>query len=196
MVMVCPTKGGERWGEGALALKVDAVPLHCSALGDGQQKSVEFLETVRNPRQPAFSNPGVVREGVKFAVNPGVVGSDELSDPSIEIGEVQYGFRFQASGFRLPAAGTNVSRESGEQLGVDGAEEPLDLSSSLWSADDGVDEADVQFDGGAFEVVAGEVGPVIDVQNVGDVAHRPRGSVLCQIACRSASAVLSAEVRR
>ena len=65
--------------------------------------------------------------------------------------------------------------QGGEQFGVDGAEEAFDLPAALGPPDGGVDEADVQVDGGAFEVVTGEVGAVVDVQDVGDPSHCPRG---------------------
>lgn len=76
-------------------------------------------------------------------------------------------------GLRRSTSRSEVPGERDEQLGVDGAEEALDLAPTLGPSDDRVDNADAQFDGGALEVVAGEVGPVVDVQDVGDAAHRP-----------------------
>lgn len=58
------------------------------------------------------------------------------------------------------------------------AEEPFDLSSALGTADGRVYDADVQLDGSAFKVVAGEVGAVIHVQDVGQPAHCPAGVAL------------------
>lgn len=51
----------------------------------------------------------------------------------------------------------------------------------------------MQLDRRALQVMAGEVGPVVDVKDIRDPAHRPRGSVFRQIACRNASAVFKAE---
>lgn len=68
-----------------------------------------------------------------------------------------------------------MSGESGEEFGVDGAEEALDLAAALGPAHGGVDEPDAQLDGGAFEVMAGEAGAMVDVENVGNSTHRPRG---------------------
>ena len=74
---------------------------------------------------------------------------------------------------RAAVAGAEVAGEGLENFGIDGAEEPLDLAAPLGPSDGREDEPQVQLDGGAFEVVAGEVGAVIDVQHVGDPAHRP-----------------------
>lgn len=63
--------------------------------------------------------------------------------------------------------------EGAEQFGVDGAVEPLDLPAALGSGDNRVDDPDLQCDGGAFQMVADEVGGVVDVPDVGDAAHRP-----------------------
>jgi len=74
---------------------------------------------------------------------------------------------------RRAASGAEVSRQRGEQFSVDGAEEALDLAAALGSTKGGVDDSDVQLDGGAVKVVAGEVRAMVDMQNVGNAAHRP-----------------------
>ena len=66
-----------------------------------------------------------------------------------------------------------MSGEICQELGVDGAEEPLDLPAALRASDGGVDQPDVQIYGGGGELVADEVAAVVDVEHVGDAAHRP-----------------------
>ncbi len=66
-----------------------------------------------------------------------------------------------------------MSGERGEEFGVDRSEEAFDLASALGPLDCRVDDADSQLDGSAFEVVAGEVGTVVDMEDVRNTAHRP-----------------------
>lgn len=67
-----------------------------------------------------------------------------------------------------------MAGECSQELGIDGAEEPFDPPPSLGSADGRVDNPNVEGESGLLEVVANEVGAVIDVQDVGDAAHCPR----------------------
>jgi len=76
---------------------------------------------------------------------------------------------------RIPVAWSEVPGESGEKLCVDGAEEAFDLAAALGPSHGGVDDPDAQLDGGAFEVMAGKVGAVVDVEHVGYSTHGPRG---------------------
>jgi hypothetical protein len=85
---------------------------------------------------------------------------------AVECGQVEHGQRCAGSG-------SQASWQRGEHFGVDRSEEALDLAAALRPADGGVDGSDVQRDGGAFKVVAGEVRAVIDVQDVGQSAHHP-----------------------
>lgn len=68
----------------------------------------------------------------------------------------------------------DVAGQVSEKLGVDGAEEPFDLAAALGAGDGGVDQPDMEVDGGAGEVVADEVAAVVDVEHVRQAAHRPR----------------------
>ena len=68
-----------------------------------------------------------------------------------------------------------MARQAGQKLGVDGAKETLDLAASLRSADGRMDQFDLQRRRDLFEMVAGEVAPVIDVENIGNPMHRPCG---------------------
>src|SRR3546814_10023486 len=84
---------------------------------------------------------------------------------------VQFGKR-QARG-RYRFAVTKIARQFRQQFGVDGAEQPLDLAAPLWTRDGRVDQADTQIGRSLFEMKAGEVRSVIDVQDVGNAAYRP-----------------------
>ena len=99
-------------------------------------------------------------------MGPVVVGSDEAADRLVEGWQVQ-GRRW------CSAACCEVAGQGGEEFRVDGAVEPFDLSAALRAGDGGVNQPDVQLDGGPFEVVTREVGAMIDVQDVGDAAHSP-----------------------
>lgn len=72
----------------------------------------------------------------------------------------------------------DVAGQVSEKLGVDGAEEPLDLAPALGTGDGGVDQPDVQVNSGAGEVAADEVTAVVDIEHVRQPAHRPRGVAL------------------
>ena len=121
---------------------------------------------------PRLADGLVGREASESFQSSGeVVGGDEASDGAIQSREIERGAWF-------PVPWSKVSGEGGENFGVDGPEEPFDFSSALGTADGRVDDADVQLDGGAFEVVAGEVGAVIHVQDVGQPAHCPAGITL------------------
>src|SRR6218665_3815580 len=90
----------------------------------------------------------------QLAMDSVVVGANECADRTIETGKIQ-------DRRRCPAAGSEEVGKSRQKLGVNGAEEPLDLPSSLGSADGRVDDPDVQGDRGPFNVVADEVGAVV-----------------------------------
>jgi hypothetical protein len=64
--------------------------------------------------------------------------------------------------------------QRGKQLARDGPEEALQLAAPLRHARGGVHKLDAQVDACLVEVVAGEVRPVVAVEDVGDPAHRPR----------------------
>lgn len=73
----------------------------------------------------------------------------------------------------LALSGSEVAREDAEQFGVHGAEETLNLPATLWPCDRGVHKLEMQVGGNLHELVAGEVRTVVDVENIGDAAHRP-----------------------
>ena len=60
-----------------------------------------------------------------------------------------------------------ISRQAGQKLGVDGSKEALDLPTPLRPSDGRMDQLDPQRRRDLAEVVAGEVAPVIDIENVG-----------------------------
>ncbi len=161
-------KRGKRRGEVPLALEVDPVALHGAALRHSQQEPVELHEALRHPRQPAVTDPRCPRSDTELLVRALVVGGDERPDGRVEAGQVEHGCG-------TPVAGAQVTGEEREQLGGDGAEEPLDLPAALGTADSGVNDPDPQLRGGVLEVAAGVVGAVVDVEDVGDPAHRPAG---------------------
>ena len=97
---------------------------------------------------------------------PVVVVADELTHRVVE-------FCKGEGGFWPFAAVHDSSGERCQEFGVDGAEEPLDFSSAVGSGDGGVDDAEVQVECCLFEAAAGEVGTVVDVEDVGDAAHDP-----------------------
>lgn len=93
----------------------------------------------------------------------------ERDDRSVHAGEIEHGLW-------AAVPGAEVAGEGREDFGVDGAEESLDRATPLRPADGGEDEPEVQLDGGALEVVADEVGAVIDMQHVGGSAQGGRVS--------------------
>lgn len=92
-----------------------------AGFGHGQQEQVQFVHGCGEPGQPAVTYPGVVRGGPDLGVLALVVVRDETSDGRVQLFEGQYRRR------RRVAAG-QVSGESGQQLRINGAEEPFDLS--------------------------------------------------------------------
>src|SRR3546814_12525677 len=66
-----------------------------------------------------------------------------------------------------------ISRQFLQEFGFEGAEQPLELAAPLWTRDGRVDQADTQIGRSLFEMKAGEVRSVIDVQDVGNAAYRP-----------------------
>ena len=86
-------------------------------------------------------------------------------------GPVQLRQRQARRGCRLAAG--KVSRQLGQQLGVEGAEQALDLASALRPADGGVDDPEAQAGRHLVEVLAGEIAAVIDVEHVRNAADGP-----------------------
>src|SRR5699024_10453727 len=119
----------------------------------------------------SLSDPGRLRARADRGMRALVVLADELPDGPVETRKVQHRHGMWVSRGEAPGQGR-------EQFGVDGVEEPLDLSSSLWAGDRGVDDTDLQRDRGVLEVMAGEVAAVVDVEDVWDAAHRPGGVAL------------------
>lgn len=163
-----PDERGEGGREVALTLEVDSVSLHGPMRGRGEQQAVELVEGVGHAGHPPVRDPRISRGDTELLVGALIVGGDEGADRPVHAREIEHGLR-------AAVPGAEVAGEGREDFGVDGAEKALDLASPLRPADGGEDEPEVQLDGGALEVVAGEVGAVIDVQHVGDPAHRPRG---------------------
>ena len=71
-----------------------------------------------------------------------------------------------------------MAGELGEQFGVDRTEQALDLAAPLWSGDRREDELEPEVRGNLFEMRAGEVRAVVDVEHVRDAAYDPCRIVL------------------
>lgn len=100
-------------------------------------------------------------------MHPSVVGADdEGSDRRIQLGKRQAGLGCRSA--RLKGAGP-----FGQQLRVDGAEQPFDLAPALGPCNGRVDQLEAQVGCGLVEMEAGEVRAVINVQDVGNAAHGP-----------------------
>src|SRR5689334_18420336 len=97
---------------------------------------------------------------------PVVVDGDEGTDLPIKCRQVQHRLWCADSGSEAPGQGR-------EDLGIDRAEKALDFAAALRPADGGMDCPDMQRDSGPLEVLAGEIGAVIDVQNIWKSAHHP-----------------------
>src|SRR5699024_8970536 len=119
-----------------------------------------------------ITDPGLARGSPNFWVFALVVGlSDERPDRCIQLRQRQHWLR-------VPLARTKVARQVGQQLGVDGAEEPLDLAPALGSGHRGVDNFEMQIPSGLGQMVAGEIWTMIDIEPIWDPTHRPVGIVL------------------
>src|SRR5699024_2533026 len=126
----------------------------------------------RQSWQPPITDPGLARGSVNFWVFALVIGlGDERPDRCIE-------FRQGQHWLRVPLALAEVAGQVGEQLGVDGAEEPLDLPPALGSGHRGVDDFEMQVLGRLCQMVAGEIWTMIDIEPIWDPTHRPVGIVL------------------
>jgi hypothetical protein len=79
-----------------------------------------------------------------------------------------------------------------QQLGGDGAEEPLDLAAALRDADPGVDQPDVRVQADAFQAAAGKSLPWSLWNTSGSPVTGQAGLLLRPAAWCSASAVCSA----
>src|SRR3546814_3759166 len=126
-----------------------------------------FLQIVRHPGQPANAATRIDGRYADRPVRADVIGRhDVCADRSVQFGKRQARGRYRF-------AGTKIARQFRQQFGVDGAEQPLDLAAPLWKRDGRVDQADTQIGRSLFEMKAGEVRSVIDVQDVGNAAYRP-----------------------
>ncbi len=126
-----------------------------------------------------------MRRFVDLAVGALIIGADdERHESGVQLRERQ-------SGRACDLAFDQMARQAGQQLRIDGSEEALDLAAPLRSGDGRMDQFDPQRRRDLFEVVAGEVAPVVNVKNVRNPLDRPRGIRLRQIACRRAKAVCS-----
>src|SRR3954452_21674078 len=75
-----------------------------------------------------------------------------------------------------------VAGQLGQEFGVEGPEQALDLAPALRSRDAGINDPAVQARSHWVEVLAGEVAAVIDVEHVRNAADRTSESALRQIA--------------
>src|SRR4051812_36690245 len=66
-----------------------------------------------------------------------------------------------------------VAGQLGQEFGVEGPEQALDLAPALRARDAGIHDPDVQARSYLVEVLAGEVAAVIDVEHVRNAADRP-----------------------
>ncbi|AOF95319.1 hypothetical protein BSY17_4168 (plasmid) [Sphingobium sp. RAC03] len=159
--------GGERRVEVSQPLETDAVAVDDARLGDHDQQRVQFLQRFRHPGQPAIAAPRIDGRYADRPVRADVIGRhDVCADRSVQFGKRQARGRYRF-------AVTKIARQFRQQFGVDGAEQPLDLAAPLWTRDGRVDQADTQIGRSLFEMKAGEVRSVIDVQDVGNAAYRP-----------------------
>jgi hypothetical protein len=106
-------------------------------------------------------------------------------------GCVQLGQRQPRRGGGLAAY--QAAGQLGQQLGVQRAEQPLHFAPALGPPDGRVDQLDAQVGGDLAEVGAGEVAAVVYVSMSGMPQTGQAGSLLRQIAWRSASEVWSAD---
>jgi len=97
-----------------------------------------------------------------------VVAGQPCGERGVQGGEGQPG-----RGGGLPA--DEVAGQQREQFGGDGPEEPFDLPPALRPGDGAVDEADVQVGADLAQVVAGEVAPVVGVEDFWQAADDPPG---------------------
>ena len=140
------------------------------------QQQIKILKAVGQARQEALATPGVERRLADLAVDAGVVGaSDERADLAVELRQRQ---RWGRGGL----APDKVPGQLGQQLGVDRAEQALDLSATLRGPTGGVDDPEPQVHRHLVEVATGEVAAVVDIERVRDAADWPGGSALRQIA--------------
>lgn len=142
--------------------------MHDTRRGDLHQQQIELLEGLGQARQPAVSDPAILWSDTDFGVDAPVIGGDERPDRLVELTQRQ-----RRRGNRLAAH--EAAGQLCQQSGVDAAEEPLDLPASLGPRHGGVHDVELQVGGDLSEVVADEVAAVIDVEDLGNPAHRPRG---------------------
>jgi len=157
----------QRRVEVAQALEVNAVTPDAARLGVHDQEQVKVFQAIWAARQEAAAPPGVERCLAGLAVTADVVrAGDEGADGPVQL------CQGQARRGRRLAAG-EVPGQLGQQLGVERAEQALDLAPALRPGDSRVDDAEAEAGSDLFEVVAGEVAAVIDVEHVRDAANRP-----------------------
>ena len=108
-----------------------------------------------------------MRRFVYLAVRSLIISSDD------ERHERGVQFRERQSRCACGFAFDQMARQEGQKLGVDGAKETLDFAAPLRSGDGRMDQFDPQRRRDLFEVIAGEVAPVIDVENIGNPLLRP-----------------------
>jgi len=100
--------------------------MHGSGLGDHDQQRIQLGQRFRHPGQPPVAAPCVHGRHPDRAMRANIVDGDDVgADCGVQLGKRQAGLRG-----RLAVA--EVAGQFGQQLGVGGAEQPLDLAPPGW----------------------------------------------------------------
>src|SRR3954451_4507291 len=125
----------------------------------------------RGTRDPAVPDPALCWWLPGLRVRPAVVLLDD--EPLEHRVELLQGER-RRRGWLAAGAVRDVPGQMRQQLGGDGAVEPLDLAATLRDPDPGVDQPNVCVQADPLEARAGEVAAVVAVEHVRQAHYGPR----------------------
>ncbi len=161
--------------------------MHHPRRGDLDEQQVELLEAVGGAGQPAVAGPGLLRRLAGLAVRPLVVGAgDPPADRGVELRQRE---PWRAG---WPAA-DEVAGQVGQQFGGDGAEEPFELAAPCGRATAECTSSMCRSAASWARWSLVKSLPWSAYSTSGRPCTGQPGSVLRQIACRSASDRFSAD---